>query len=74
MSTDLSEPVLLGRVRIAAIPPAALLIDGVHRLYRACRERVPWLPAYLLTAEETRAVQHDKLLGPHGTSIIAPSA
>ncbi|MFI5893823.1 hypothetical protein ACIA5D_27350 [Actinoplanes sp. NPDC051513] len=74
MSTDLTEPVLLGRVRVGAIPPAALLIDGVHRLYRAWHEGVPWLPAYLLTAEETRAVQHDKLLGPGGTSIISPSA
>lgn len=72
MSTDLSDPVILGRVRIGDIPPAALLIDGVHRLYRAWREDVLHLPAYLLTAEETRAVQHDKLLGPGGASIIRP--
>ena len=74
MSTDLTNPVFLGRVRVGAIPPAALLIDGVHRLYHAWRTGVPRLPAYLLTAEETRAVQHDKLLGPGGTSIISPSA
>jgi hypothetical protein len=74
MSTDLTKPVLLGRIRIGNIPPAALLIDGVHRLYHAWRKGVPHLPAYLLTVEETRAVQHGKLLGPGGTSIIPPSA
>ena len=74
MSTDLSNPVLLGMVRVGDQPPAALLIDGVHRLYHAWRKGVPQLPAYLLTAEETRHVQQDKLLGPGGTSIIAPSA
>jgi hypothetical protein len=74
MSTDLTKPVLLGRVRVGAIPPAALLIDGVHRLYHAWRKGVPQLPAYLLTAEETRGIQRDKLLGPGGTSIIPPLA
>ncbi|GIE91632.1 hypothetical protein [Actinoplanes regularis] len=73
MSTDLTKPVLLGRICIGVHPPAALLIDGVHRLYHAWREGVPQLPAYQLTAEETRAVQHDKLLGPGVTSIIPPS-
>ena len=74
MNTDLTRPVLLAQVRVGAQPPAALLIDGVHRLYHAWRTGVPRLPAYLLTAEETRAVQHHKLLGPSGTSTIAPSA
>jgi hypothetical protein len=74
MSTDLTKPLLLGWVRVGAIPPAALLIDGMHRLYHAWRKGVPQLPAYLLTAEETRRVQHDKLLGPAGTSIIPPLA
>lgn len=73
MSTDLTKPVLLGQIRVGAIPPAALLIDGVHRLYHAWREGMAHLPAYLLTAGETRAVQHDKFLGPGGTSIIPPS-
>jgi hypothetical protein len=30
ISTDLTKPVLLGRVRAGATPPAALLINGVH--------------------------------------------
>jgi hypothetical protein len=74
MSTDLTNPVLLGLVRVGDKPPAGLLIDGVHRLYHAWRTGVPRLPAYVLTAEETRAVQHDKLLGPGGTGISPPSA
>jgi hypothetical protein len=74
LRTDLTRPVLLGRVSVNGSPPAALLIDGVHRLYRAWREGAPRLPAYLLTAEETRRVQHDKLLGPGGASIIPPLA
>jgi hypothetical protein len=73
MRTDLTKPVLVGRVRVGAIPPAALLIDGVHRLYHAWRKDVPRLPAYVLTADETRLIQHDKLLGPGG-GIIPPSA
>jgi len=74
MSTDLTKPVLLGQISVNGHPPAALLIDGVHRLYHAWRERVPQLAAYLLTAEETRAVQHDTLLGPGGTNITPPPA
>jgi hypothetical protein len=72
MSTDLTEPVLLGRIRINASPPAALLIDGVHRLYRAWREGVPQLPAYVLTTAETLQIRHDKLLGSDGTSLTEP--
>jgi hypothetical protein len=74
MSTDLTRPVLLGQVGVDGGPPAALLIDGVHRLYHAWRDDVPRLPAYLLTAEETRHIRHDTLLGPGGTSIVAPPA
>lgn len=74
MSTDLTRPVILGQVSVNGSPPAALLIDGVHRLYRAWREAVPRLPAYLLTAEETLQIRHDKLLGPGATSIVPPLA
>lgn len=72
MTTDLTRPVILGQLSINGIPPAALLIDGVHRLYRAWREAVPQLPAYLLTAEETLQIRHDKLLGPGRTTIVPP--
>lgn len=74
MSTDLTNPVLLGMIRVRDKPPAGLLIDGVHRLYHAWRKGIRHLPAYVLTAEETRAVQHDKLLGPGGTSLIRPNS
>ncbi|BCY07336.1 hypothetical protein [Actinoplanes sp. L3-i22] len=74
MSTDLTNPVLLGLVRIGDTPPAGLLIDGVHRLYHAWRKGVPHLQAYLLTAEETLHIQQDRLLGPGGTSFIRPLA
>jgi hypothetical protein len=66
--------VLLGQISVNGSRPAALLIDGVHRLYHAWREGVPRLPAYLLTAEETRRIPHDKLLGPGGNSITPPLA
>jgi hypothetical protein len=74
LSTDLTRPVLLGRISVNGSPPAALLIDGVHRLYHAWREGVPRLPAYLLTAEETLRIRRDKLLGPGGISITPPLA
>jgi hypothetical protein len=69
MSTDLRRPVLLGQVPVNDSPPAALLIDGVHRLYHAWREHVPQLPAYLLTTAETDRIRHDTLLGPGGVSL-----
>ncbi|MFC7279601.1 hypothetical protein ACFQS1_37035 [Paractinoplanes rhizophilus] len=74
MSTDLTNPVILGLVRVGDGPPAGLLIDGVHRLYHAWRKGTPHLPAYVLTAEETQAVQHNKLLDPGGTSLISPAS
>ncbi len=72
MSTDLTAPVILGQLSVNGSPPAALLIDGVHRLYRAWRENLPLLPAYLLTAEETLQIRHHKHLGPGGTHIAPP--
>ncbi len=72
MSTDLTAPVILGQLSVNGSPPTALLIDGVHRLYRAWRENVPRLPGYLLTADETLHIRHHKLLGPGGTSIAPP--
>ncbi len=70
MSTDLTKPVIVAQVDIGGQPPARLLIDGTHRLYRAWREGVPRLPTYLLTAEETRQIQDNVLLGPGRTFIL----
>ncbi|MEU5943800.1 hypothetical protein ABZ807_32655 [Micromonospora sp. NPDC047548] len=72
MATDLTKPLILCHLSINGHPPAPLLIDGTHRLYRAWREGVPRLPAYLLTAEETRQIQDTVLLGPGRTSITSP--
>ncbi|MER7006297.1 hypothetical protein ABT297_25085 [Dactylosporangium sp. NPDC000555] len=72
MTTDLAKPVIVAHVAINGQTPAPLLIDGTHRLYRAWREGVAQLPAYLLTADETRQVQHDALLGPGRTRITPP--
>jgi hypothetical protein len=73
MTTDLTKPVIVAQLDISGNPPAALLIDGTHRLYRAWRDGVPRLPAYLLTIEETRQIQDNALLGPSGTSVVPPS-
>ncbi|MEV6815117.1 hypothetical protein [Micromonospora sp. NPDC051296] len=72
MTTDLATPLIVAQLTITGQSPAPLLIDGVHRLYRARCEGVPRLPAYLLTAEETRQIQNNTLLGPGGTTIAPP--
>lgn len=72
MTTDLAKPLIVAQPTVNGHPPAPLLIDGMHRLYRAWREHVPQLTDWLLTAEETRLVQHDGLLGPGHTRITPP--
>lgn len=74
MTTDLTKPLIVGQVSINGHPPTPLLIDGTHRLYRAWREHVPQLPAYLLTPEETRQIQDAALLGPQRAPIAPPSS
>ncbi|MBM0224856.1 hypothetical protein [Micromonospora sp. ATA51] len=69
----MSKPLIVAQLDVPGHPPIALLIDGIHRLYRAWREHVPRLPAYLLTAEETRRIQGDMLLGPGRASIMPPT-
>ncbi|KOX06636.1 hypothetical protein V6W11_27955 [Micromonospora profundi] len=73
MTTDLTQSLIVAQISVNKAPPGPLLIDGTHRLYRAWREHIPRLPAYVLTVEETRQVQDDLLLGPGGTSAIPPS-
>jgi hypothetical protein len=72
MTTDLAKPVIVAQLAINGQTPAPLLIDGTHRLYRAWSEGIAQLPAYLLTADETRQVHHDALLGPGRTRITPP--
>ena len=35
MTTDLAQPVIIATVPVPGGPPAPLLIDGTHRLYKA---------------------------------------
>jgi hypothetical protein len=72
MSTDLTKPVIVAHLLIDGVEPSPLLIDGTHRLYRAWREGVPQLPAYVLTVAESRQVQEDLRLGPGRTWLAPP--
>ncbi|GAB3864133.1 hypothetical protein GCM10029963_74010 [Micromonospora andamanensis] len=72
MTTDLTTPVIVAQLDISGHPPAPLLVDGTHRLYRAWREHLPRLPAHLLTVEETRQVQDNVFLRPGRPSITPP--
>ncbi|MEV4211252.1 hypothetical protein [Micromonospora sp. NPDC049662] len=57
MATDLSTQLTVGQIHITCQPPALLLVDGTHWLYRAWRERVPQLSTYLLTTAETDQIK-----------------
>ncbi|GIF98319.1 hypothetical protein [Catellatospora citrea] len=72
MSTDLANPVIVASLPIPGQPPGPLLIDGTHRLYRAWREGVAQLPAYVLTVAETRQVRSNALLGPDRSRLNPP--
>ena len=61
MSTDLANPVLVGTMRNNGDRAFPLLIDGLHRVYRAHAEQLPYLPAYVLNAQETLAIRQDGL-------------
>ena len=62
MGTDLSKPGIVATLEVDG-EPTALFIDGVHRLYRAWREGVPSLPAYVLTVAETHQIKHNRIIG-----------
>ncbi|OLO26001.1 hypothetical protein PZ61_0237110 [Streptomyces sp. MNU77] len=56
MGTDLSQPVIIATLEFDS-GPARLLIDGVHRMYRAMVEGCPTLPAHVLTVAETATIR-----------------
>lgn len=56
MQTNLDKPVIIATMQFDG-NPALLLIDGVHRMYRAMIEGLSTLPAYILTADETAKVR-----------------
>ncbi|MBB2940513.1 hypothetical protein FB565_000217 [Actinoplanes lutulentus] len=72
MTADLANPVIVAQLLVEN-QPAPLLIDGTHRLYRAWREKVSELPAYVLTVEETLGIRHPVSLGPCGITVTAAS-
>ncbi|MCX4681666.1 hypothetical protein OG413_41430 [Streptomyces sp. NBC_01433] len=56
MQTDLARPVIIATMEFDGAE-AVLLIDGVHRIYRAMVENRPTLPAYLLSVTETKQIR-----------------
>ncbi|MFE5406818.1 hypothetical protein ACFQ9Z_37115 [Streptomyces sp. NPDC056580] len=56
LQTDLDKPVIIATMEFDG-RPSILLIDGVHRMYRAMIEGRATLPAHILTAAETAAIR-----------------
>lgn len=63
MTSDLDEPLLIATLRSRDSEEFPLLIDGTHRLYRACVEHLPELQARVLSVEETLAIREDGYMG-----------
>jgi hypothetical protein len=68
LTTDLDDPVIIASITAAGNgPPAPLLIDGCHRLYKAARLGREHLPCLVLTAAETLSIRRPAILTPgHG--------
>jgi len=64
LTTDLTKPVIIATVPVPGAPPAALLIDGTHRLYKATVQGRTHLPSFVLTEAETLAIRRRPHLGP----------
>lgn len=60
MTTDLTNPLIVATLHLPGSGDSALLVDGTHRLYRAFREGVPELPAYVLDVSESLAIRLDQ--------------
>lgn len=60
MTTDLTQPLIVATLHLPGSGDSALLIDGTHRLYRAYREHVPELRAYVLNVSESLKVRLDR--------------
>jgi hypothetical protein len=57
LRTDLAQPVIIATLTPAGQRPAPLLVDGMHRLYKAHALGVAELPSWVLTAAETLAIR-----------------
>ena len=53
---DLSVPLLLGQFQNRH-SVGCMVLDGWHRVYKASRTRKRTLPAFILTIEETKAIE-----------------
>lgn len=60
MTTDLTNPLIVVTLHLPGSGNSSLLIDGTHRLYRAYREEVTELPAYVLNVDESLAIRLDQ--------------
>ncbi|MFE5214058.1 MULTISPECIES: hypothetical protein [unclassified Streptomyces] len=56
MQTDLDKPVIIATMEFDG-RAAVLLIDGLHRMYRAMVEARVTLPAHTLTVAETASIR-----------------
>jgi hypothetical protein len=70
LGTDLSRPVILATLTPAGQRPAPLLIDGMHRLYKAHTLGVAELPSWVLTAAETMAIRRPSRPRPARTRAL----
>lgn len=59
LQTDLDDPLIMATLSTEEGQPVRLLIDGLHRLYRAYTEGVAHLPAYRLDVDESLAIRED---------------
>jgi hypothetical protein len=68
LTTSLDDPVIIASITATGSgPPAPLLIDGCHRLYKAAQLGREHLPCLVLTAEETLSIRRPAILMPgHG--------
>lgn len=64
MTTDLTQPVIIATIPVPGQPPALLLIDGTHRLYKATVLGRAHLPSRVLTEAETLAIRRPARPGP----------
>ncbi|MFF8401725.1 hypothetical protein ACF06P_08840 [Streptomyces sp. NPDC015684] len=58
MQADLDKPVIIATMEFDG-RPAVLLIDGIHRMYRAMVEGLATLPAHTLTVAETASIREN---------------
>jgi hypothetical protein len=57
MTTDLTQPLIIATLPVTGDEPAALLIDGTHRLFKGHATGTAELPAHVLTEAETLAIR-----------------